>query len=270
MMKKLKETFIKMRHYLHMRKMISLVSLYKIPEKRYLPGVAETKIGKIQYVDGLSFLAGLKEIFIDEIYKVKSYKDERPLIIDCGANIGLSALYFALKQNAKVYAFEADPDICATMETNLLSNGFSDEVTVANKAVWINDYGVKFDVEGGYSGQVHQHGHDLVKESIHIPSIRLRDFIDGFENVDFLKLDIEGAENLVITDCSDVLCKLDYIFIEYHSNASDPQMLGEILTTLKQAGFRFHVKEAFVSKNPFVHIENMCGMDMQLNIYAYR
>ena len=85
-----------------------------------------------------------------------------------------------------------------------------------------------------------------------------------------MKIDIEGAENQVVIDCEGVLNIIDYLFIEWHSNLSDPQMLGEILNLLKKEGFRYHIKEAFTARSPFVEIEEMCGMDLQLNIFAIR
>src|SRR5687768_2021146 len=39
------------------------------------------------------FLHSVQEIFIDEVYRFRP-SCANPLIIDCGANIGLSAIYF--------------------------------------------------------------------------------------------------------------------------------------------------------------------------------
>lgn len=254
--------------FLELGQVISPKSLCQLERQRYVQGLADTTIGTIRYVDAQTFLSGMREIFIDEIYEVGRWNSDRPVVIDCGANIGLSALYFARRQKAQVYAFEADPKIFQILKDNIDKNCFEENVTVFNKAVWISDEGVDFDIEGGYSGQIHQHGHELVKEAMRVPSLRLRDFIDSLEKVDLLKLDIEGAEKEVMPDCEGVLNKINYIFMEYHSSVSDPQMLGEILDILKREGFRYHIKEAFVSEKPFVKINEMCGMDLQLNIFA--
>ena len=103
-----------------------------------------------------------------------------------------------------------------------------------------------------------------------MPSASLRETISNFVHVDFVKVDIEGAENQAILDCEGVLNIIDYIFIEWHSISSNPQMLGEILNLLKKEGFRYHIKEAFTAKSPFVEVEEMCGMDLQLNIFAFK
>ena len=250
------------------RNVLSLTCYFTLPRQRYISGTAQTKFGKINYVDSPTFISGVKEIFVDEIYQVKRWSSNTPIVLDCGANIGISALYFAKKHHAKVYAIEADPHIFKVLTKNIDHNCEPGSIQSINKAVWINEDGVDFDLEGGYSGQIHQHGHELVKNSIRIPSIRLRILIKQLGNIDFLKLDIEGAENKVLLDCKGVLKRINYIFIEYHSNKNDPQMLGEILCLLKEEGFRYHIKEAFVSENPFLETKEMCGMDLQLNIYA--
>jgi len=138
-----------------------------------------------------------------------------------------------------VHAFEADPNIYKTLCNNVEINNLQDKIKVENKAIWINDSGVLFDVEGGYSGQIHQHGHDLVKETINIPSISLGKIIGKYDKIDFLKLDIEGAENKVLLNCHGLLERIEYIFIEWHSITNDEQYLGEILNLLKEEGFRY-------------------------------
>ena len=264
----------KLRSYSRLTKLnryVSLKDLWQLRRrKRYEPGQIKTKLGLIKYADAPTFLAGLEEIFIDEIYKVGKFLNKKPIVIDCGANIGLSAIYFSQKYDAEVYAFEADPSICECLINNIENIYPLGKIRVINKAIWINDNGVDFDIEGGYSGQIHQHGHNLVKQSFRVPSVSLRETISNFEHVDFVKVDIEGGENQTILDCEGVLNIIDYIFIEWHSISSDSQMLGEILNLLKKEGFRYHIKEAFTARSPFVEVEEMCGMDLQLNIFAFK
>lgn len=258
-------------HLLGLRKVISLTDIFKLRRQpRYRPGVINTRLGEVEYVDATSLLSGLHEIFVDEIYRLETDDSQPLVVIDCGANIGLSAIYFATTLGARVHAYEADPEIATVLRRNVESLCPAGRVEVEQRAVWIDDGGVTFDVEGAYSGQIHKHGHELVKNSITVPSIRLRDLIDDVEGANFLKLDIEGAENEVLLDCAGGLDKLDYLFIEWHSVKLDQQYLGEILNLLKDAGFRYHLQEAFTSPHPFVRRNEMCGMDLQLNVFAFR
>jgi FkbM family methyltransferase len=44
----------------------------------------------------------------------------------------------------------------------------------------------------------------------------LKKFIQDFKHIDFLKLDIEGAELHVLQDISSELHRVKHLFIEYH------------------------------------------------------
>ncbi len=232
---------------------------------RYQAGKIRLFGSEFSYVDAVSLLAGLREIYIDECYKFKAHNLE-PRIIDCGANVGLSVFYFKyLYPLAKIQAFEADPVICEALRTNAMNAGFSD-VDVRNRAVWVANAPVEFRTEGGFSGRVAMPGD--VSSVTRVEGIRLRDVLD--QPVDLLKIDIEGAENQVIVDCADQLRNVSALFLEYHSHQGAPQQLDEILRVLKHAAMRYFIKEAYVPRHPFVSQRALDGMDLQLNIYGVR
>ena len=103
-----------------------------------------------------------------------------------------------------------------------------------------------------------------LKESV----VRLRDFLDS--RVDFLKLDIEGAEVEVINDCQDRLHNIEHLFVEYHSPLGQKQQLDIILTALTNSGFRYQIKDVFSAKAPYLKVEQMAMMDLQLEIFAVK
>lgn len=222
---------------------------------------------KVIIVDGPSFVHGYEEIFKSEIYKF-SHDNDSPLIIDCGANIGLATLFFKHHfPNAKILAFEPDPHIFNVLSENVGNFSFKD-IELHQKAVWINDDGVNFVQEGGFSGRIPIESDRGIK--IKVPSVDLSEVLKNYEEIDFLKIDIEGAEYEVIMRINSQLKKVKHLFLEYHSKKDQPQTLHELLSILFLSGFRYHVHEAFVRKNPFIDTEDMLGMDLQLNIYAYR
>jgi hypothetical protein len=63
----------------------------------------------------------------------------------------------------------------------------------------------------------------------------LRDLLDS--PVDFLKIDIEGAEYAVLKDCRDRLQNVRNLFVEYHAAPDEPQRLNEMLSWFSEAGF---------------------------------
>ncbi len=221
---------------------------------------------RIIIVDNASYLFMVKEVFELEIYKFKTSK-AIPYIIDCGANIGLSTIYFKqLFPHAKIVAFEPDEKVFEVLQFNTEIFEISD-VDLIMKACWNEETVLKFYSEGADGGRIAK-TYDT-QNIIEVPTIRLRNYID--RDVDFLKIDIEGAEYEVLNDIEDLLFKVSRIFVEFHSFLGREQMLPEILTILKSAGFRLNISApGLYSKNPFVEINSYLNMDNQLNIYGYR
>lgn len=232
---------------------------------RYTPTHTELFGRRIEIIDACTLLVGYHEIFEKRCYEFLS-KHDAPLILDCGANIGLSVIFFKRKYpNSVIRAFEPDPNIFGVLTRNLEQFGFS-KVELHQQAVWIDHAGVDFWVEGGFSGRIPKPGDS--EHILHVPSIRLRDLLE--QPIDFLKLDIEGAEFDVLQDCQDRLQNIETLFVEYHSHINEPQQLQNVLTLLHEAGFRYQLHEVFTSPNPFLERQTLLGMDLQLNIFAYR
>ena len=139
-------------------------------------------------------------------------------------------------------------------------------VTLINKAVWSSETVLEFMVEGADGGRVTHV--ELEKEKYKVPTIRLCEYLN--KPVDFLKLDIEGAETEVIKDCQNLLCNVNNLFVEYHSFVDEEQTLYILLNILHEAGFRVHIHPPVTSPQPFYYRYVNLGMDMQLNIFAFR
>lgn len=219
---------------------------------------------EVEAVDSASFISMYTEIFEKEIYRFRG-RSENPLIIDCGSNIGLSVIYFKrLYPQARIVSFEADEEICAVLQRNIERMGYPN-VEMHCRAVWSKQTKLAFRSEGADGGRLAQ-GDDSHDQTV--AAVRLRDYLD--EPVDLLKLDIEGAETEVLRDCWDSLEKVDNIFVEYHSFATEQQTLHALLTILANAGFRVHVQPENVSPRPFIERSINADMDLQLNIFAFR
>ena len=165
-------------------------------------------------------------IFFDEIYKFKSSK-KAPVIYDCGTNIGMSCLYFKkLYPEAIIRAFEPEPHIFKILVRNLEANGLKD-IEALNKAVWRETGKLEFGREGADGGSIYRRDN-----TVEVESVRLKDLIEKEAEIDILKLDVEGAETEVICDCSEILGKINNIFIEYHAWNDREQELDNILKIL--------------------------------------
>lgn len=247
------------------------INLYKHRETQRLLKLpmgqeGETQLLKntLKFYDGNSFISLKREIFDRGIYKFDC-KNDSPVIVDGGANIGLSVLYFkTLYPQSRIIAFEPDPVIFEILKYNIASAGLKD-VTLHNEALWDENSNLLFYQEGKESGRI------LIdsKKSIIVKSRRLGDFLN--QRVDFLKLDIEGAELKVLSDIKEQLQVVDKVFVEYHSYVNQSQELDVLLKILKTSGFRVYIENSGLkSQTPFVSINKYQDMDMLVNIFAYR
>lgn len=230
---------------------------------RYTPRSFSYKHLNLEVTDFISVAYQIKEYFDDQ--RMRFFTDnERPLIIDCGANVGVSVLYFkSLYPKARIHAFEPDAKIYSCLKKNLDQNHASD-VVIEQKAVWVNDKGISFGSEGADGGSVF-----FPSNKNTVPSVALKTILQKEENVTLLKMDIEGAEVEVIRDCDEALKKVKYLFVEYHSWLSNPQELDGLLATLKKNGFRYYIHSIGQQcEQPFTGIRQTNGMDVQLDIYA--
>ena len=236
--------------------------LLAFPE--FVPGEASLFGQPFSFSHGPSLIHSVDEIFKEEIYKFTS-ESPTPYIIDCGANIGLSVLYFKrLFPDSEIVAFEPDEKIFKILErnTNSLEN-----VTIEKKAVWTEETTLEFFSEGALAGSVVT---DFSNKNyiIEIEAVDLKKFLN--RKVDFLKIDIEGAENIVFFDIADHLHHVQNLFLEYHGLIGEPQNLGEILNVLKEKGFQYYIRLAGETiKFPYCG-EKPSTFNQQLNILCYR
>jgi len=217
----------------------------------------------IMIPDAASFLSTYREIFLERIYAFES-EDPAPRILDLGANIGLSVLFFKLLYpQSKITAFEADPKIFEYLEKNVHGNGFAD-VELINKAVWHANTRLRFSSED--AGRIAHKGDGSIVE---VDAVNIAGYLKG-KRFDFIKMDIEGAEGAVIRSLREYLGRVGFLFVEYHSKADEKQSLDEIIGIMAQAGFRIHIQPVMTSPSPFVKRRINTGFDMQLNIFGWK
>lgn len=219
----------------------------------------------LSFLSSTELLHGLKEIFLDEIYKQNLPSE--PYIIDCGANIGLSVIYMKkLFPGAEIIAFEPDEQNFKLLEENVRSFGFSG-VTLKKEAVWTENTILKFASGGSMSSKIETEKNVL---AVDVKATRLKDYLN--RNVDFLKIDIEGSEFMVVKDIMDSLHLVNNLFVEYHGTFAQQNELTALMNMVMKCGFTYYMKEATeIYKTPFNRIKNpLIPYDVQLNIFCFR
>jgi FkbM family methyltransferase len=232
--------------------------------------ISESAVGfKFNFYSYKVFLGLFEEIFIYKTYYFPA-DSKSPRIIDCGSNIGVSLLYFKmLYPEAEITAFEADRDAFAMLQKNVTDNRIK-KVKLINKALYgIKNKKMKFyasDSEAGnpVNGIYKRQDEFRFRE----PYFVLSDTLSGYilKKVDFLKMDIEGAEYQVLKEVSSK-GKLKYLqqsVIEYHHHIMPGEdRLGEVLGLFEKDGFGYQISTWV--RPPFF------GKKFQdLNIYFYK
>jgi FkbM family methyltransferase len=199
----------------------------------------------------------LLEYMFEEIFVRRDYgfgaDTASPHIIDCGSNIGLSVLFFKkLYPEATVVAFEPDPQAFAVLRANIENNHLT-AVEAHNKAVLdapgTTEFYVDAEVPGSLcmSTRTGRHG----TRACTVECVALSDYVNG--TVDFLKLDIEGAEHVVLEELArkGKLRNIQKMVVEYHHHI-DPEEdnLSKILKLLEDHGFGYQL--ACGQSRPFV------------------
>lgn len=163
-----------------------------------------------------------KQIFVDNEYDSLNLPETANTIVDLGANIGLSALFFLKKYpNAHIIAVEPDTVNFEFMKRNL--EDYSNHVALLQAAIWPSDGAVSLvehdeSNEGlgawGYRTETLTEGAEASVSAISIPTL-MNQFSMDF--IDILKVDIEGAEyELFEKDYESWLDKVGLIIIETH------------------------------------------------------
>jgi FkbM family methyltransferase len=205
----------------------------------------ESKINGSRSVDGLTFnyntrsdMLGLyNEIFLNKIYDFKA-DNQRPLIIDGGANIGMATLRFKkLYPYSRIVCFEPQPLIFELLQKNLVDNHLRDvapyclALTGEEKPL---DFYVSTDGVTDCCASVYGVNGNCKKFTV--MGAKLSSFIT--EKVDLLKLDIEGSELPVLREL-EASGKLEWVknmVLEYHPGPGN-QDLRPLLELLDDAGF---------------------------------
>jgi FkbM family methyltransferase len=209
-----------------------------------IPGsLVRFKRYSVRINDGPNFYYLCKDIFENRIYHFDALRPD-PLILDCGSNIGMSLLYYKQEYpSARVIAFEPEPVIFRYLQENIGTNQLAD-VRLVQAAVAGREGNLAFHSDGKYASYLVQDRSTPLPPGwteCRVPCVRLRSYLN--EPVDFLKLNIEGAEWEAIADSEECLRQVREMVIEYHHLPGLPRTLHKILEMLNRQGFEYLIND---------------------------
>lgn len=165
---------------------------------------------------GLRDLLVLEEIFLEEEYEITTQnKDDIKNIIDAGANIGISSLYFLCKfPKATIYAFEPHPEVFEKLQRNV--TGY-DRIKPYNLALSNTEGKVDLYLSNDSIGSSlnEREGSNCIQVDSATFSGLLKEL--NLLEVDIFKFDIEGSEFDLFTSDFD-FSKINHITGEVHGD----------------------------------------------------
>ena len=189
-----------------------LVNLLKDPDS-----IANVQ-GHKMFLDSMDSLSlsvfGIYEPLETELIKTELKAGD--VFLDIGAHIGYYTLIAAeqVGHNGKVIAFEPEPTNFSLLKKNVEMNGYQNVILIQKAVTSRSEKGRLF------LSNTNTGNHTLLdyyndRNSIEIETISLDDYFNDYEGyVDFVKIDVEGAEATVIQGMTALLQKNEKIKIQ--------------------------------------------------------
>jgi len=179
------------------------------------------------------------KIFLEDEYNFDPEHSPK-VIIDAGANVGVASIYFAIKYpNAMIISLEPEKSNFNILMKN--SKKYKN-ISCLNKALWHTKEPLYIKNPEANKESFEIQAQDLSNGIDIIEGISIDELMANFKinQIDILKIDIEGSEKEVFSHNTDWLNKVRVIFIEFHDR--------------KKAGCRESFSKAI--KNHVVQIKN--------------
>ena len=175
-------------------------------------------------------------------YRVKTFKSKEPEILrwiedfktnsiffDVGANIGLYSCYATKKKDCKTFSFEPSVFNLENLAKNIHINDLSNKVTIIPNPLYKNKIISKMKMSStNIGGAISTFAEDYTFDgskiktifSYNLPGLSLDELISEFSlpPPDYLKIDVDGIEHLILQGGIKTLKNLKSIFIEVSEN----------------------------------------------------
>lgn len=228
------------------------------------------KSGSVRIVErkGINFKLDISNVVDHYLYWGLEYANyetivphikEANVILDIGANIGVTSLYFAsINPNARIIAFEPHPTNFKRLSENIGLNPTIQNIKTIKSALGSEETTMKM-----YEMDEHNPGNNqIIEEDINYPSvdvqIKVLDDIlqtEGINKVDFIKIDVEGFEYFVLKGGLKMLkTNKPLLFIEiddFHlrKQHKSPKEVIELLLSIGYTSFQRADNQAHIDLN---------------------
>lgn len=179
-------------------------------------------------LEGLGSLVG-STLFFEDDYGFLDVKGKT--VLDIGANVADSSIYFAIRGAGKVIGYEPFPQAFEAAENNVKINRLGSVIEMVNAGVGKEDSFIQIGSGTGtaLSNQISDGGNGKRVPILSLKSMVERHKLSGA----ILKMDCEGAEyDSILNADNSTLARFDKMAIEYHYGYVN------LVAKLREAGFR--------------------------------
>jgi FkbM family methyltransferase len=176
---------------------------------------------------------------------------EDSVLWDVGANVGLYSCYAAKRRSIRVFAFEPSVFNLESLARNIYLNGLVERITIVplplSDSLAVNRLNMTSTEWGGAMstfGQNYGHDGEVLHKVFEIPTIGLS-MVDAVELLkipqpDYIKMDVDGIEHLILKGGMPILSKAQGVIIEINDQFAAQAREADLY--LQQAGFSLKEK----------------------------
>ena len=171
------------------------------------------------------------------LIKLNSNSNDEKVIIDAGANVAYTSLYFLNNvNNLYVYAIEPSNENASICRENITLNNIENKIQFYQKAL-SHQKGLKYQLNTEFRDAMDWAVTTEQNVNGEVSGITLNEIIENNEltNITFLKIDIEGAERFIFDSKSDLsfLKITSIVAIEIHDEFNIREKIYKILKEFK-------------------------------------
>ena len=169
---------------------------------------------------------------VNDIDKYEKYYQIKPndVVLDCGANDGSISLAYSKKTGVQgqVYSFEPDSENIKTFNKNKSLNDNSNNIKLIDKGIWDKEDTLVFYESGTVGSSVIYEGEHSKKITIEVVSIDTFLENEKLKAIDFIKMDIEGAEIEALEGAVNSIKKFSpsFAIASYHIVNNEPTYIA--------------------------------------------
>lgn len=196
--------------------------------------VKETKSKDVYCRPGSSDHKVLWDTFFEKFHLPPFPLKENEVILDLGANVGYTMLHFAYcYPKARVYGVEMDRNNFLLAQKNI--EPLQEQCRIIQAAVWSDNGQISYDNSGEEWGFRIDPANNKPNEGSKVPAKTVDAIMleFGIDQIHYLKMDIEGAEEKVLEAPGAWIGKVKMMKVEVH----EPFTVQKCIATLQAWGF---------------------------------